>query len=249
MLFVELDLLTPLTGLASFISMSIAIFLGVLVLYEGFKSKNRLVFLFFLTVLFTASPWFPSGIGYIYWIITSNEIDYQVYVLLGTLGISIAILSWLDIYLTLIHREKKSLILSSYILFSITFYLYILFFLFFAPGAPIENMIGIKITPLDISYKGYALIYIGTSIIVATLTGIDFSINSMKSDNPQVKYKGRFLLISFIIFFVCAIYDALIELSVITLILVRVLLTIGVFLYYIGFIMPKWMQHILNLES
>ncbi|MGQ4876831.1 MAG: hypothetical protein ACP6IY_22425 [Promethearchaeia archaeon] len=43
--------------------------------------------------MFTNSPWYPSQIGYIIWLITQEIITFRTYVLMGTVAIPIAILS------------------------------------------------------------------------------------------------------------------------------------------------------------
>lgn len=110
-------------------------------------------------------------------------------------------------------------------------------------------MIGYRRTPLDINYKVYLIIFMGISIVVGTITGIHFSIVSMRIEaSPTVQWKGRFLLISFILFALGAIGDALIELTAFTLIIVKIILMLSSLCYYIGFIMPKWMEKILAIK-
>ncbi|TFG15993.1 MAG: hypothetical protein EU535_00095 [Promethearchaeota archaeon] len=249
MLFVELDELTQLCGLTGVIGLGIVILFGILVLYEAIIKKERILFMFFLAIIFTVSPWLPCDIGYIYWLITKNEIEYQIYVLLGTFGIPIAIIAWLDIYMTIMKPDKKKVVLISYAIFSLTFYIYLFYFLLLVPDAPIKAMIGYRRTPLDINYKGYILVYMGVSIIVGTYTGLEFAIVSMKmKDNLVVQWKGRFLLVSFILFAVGAVGDALLELNTIMLIIIKIILMISSLFYYIGFIMPKWMRKLLKIE-
>jgi hypothetical protein len=89
----------------------------------------------------------------------------------------------------------------------------------------------------------------GICILIGTITGMHFSIVSMRIEkNPLVHWKGRFLLVSFILFAVGAVGDALIELTPFTLILIKVVLILSSFFYYIGFMMPKWMIKILSIE-
>ncbi|MFX1259098.1 MAG: hypothetical protein ACFFAN_14680 [Promethearchaeota archaeon] len=248
MLFEELTEIGHLSGLFGIISICTSLLLGTIVLYKAIESKQRMLFLFFFTVIFTVSPWYPSGLSYIYWLITGAELYYQFYVLLGTVFVPIAIHTWLLIYTTLLHRKKKNIILIIYGVLSIFFYIYLFYFLFFAPGAPIENMIGIKRNPIDIEYKGFIFVYLGFLILTAMATGIEFSINSMKSDLIEVKWKGRFLIISFILFGIGAIADAVFELSVISLVIFRVILLLSSIFFYIGFIMPNWIKKILGIE-
>ncbi|MFX0186621.1 MAG: hypothetical protein ACFE8A_02675 [Candidatus Hodarchaeota archaeon] len=249
MLFEKLNEVEHLTGIFGIISTCTAFLLGIIVLYKAIDTKQKLLFLFFLTVTCTASPWYPSGLGYIYLLITGNTFDYRFYILLGTVLIPIAIHAWLTIYMTIIFPKKKNLVLILYGVIAIIFYIYLFYFLYLAPGAPIENMIGIKRTIIDIDYKGFVLVYLLILIITTIITGIHFSLISMRTDSIVVKWKGKFLLAAFISFGIGAFIDGLLELSIITLIICRLIILFSTLFFYIGFIMPKWMKKIIDLSK
>ena len=99
----------------------------------------------------------------------------------------------------------------------------------------------------DIEYRGFVFIYLGLMIATAVLTGIHFSIMSLKSDTIEVKWKGGFLLSAFILFGIGAISDGLLNLSLLFLLIFRVILLVSASLFYIGFIMPKWMKKIIKI--
>jgi hypothetical protein len=249
MILIALNDLTQLSGIFGFIAVIIAWFYGVIVLFKYIKTKEKMLFYFFLAVIFTMSPWYPSGLGYIYWLFTRQEIAYQVYVLLGTIGVPIAIYSWLQIYMPTLHPEKKDLVTIIIICLSIIFYISLFYFVFFAPGAPVDELIGIKRNPIDIDYKGFILVFLAISLLISTITGNDFSIASLKvKDNPTIMWKGRFLIISFNIFAIGSIGDGFIPLTPVTLIIFRIFMMIASTTYYIGFILPKWMKKLLSLE-
>ena len=248
MLLVELDFLTQISGIFGVLSVSLAWLYGGIALYKAVKFKEKMLYFFFLAVIFTISPWYPSGFGYIYWLFTRDEIFYPVYVLLGTIGVPIALYSWLQIYMPTLHRKQKNIVTIVTIVISIAFYIYVFVFLF-SLGDPVENLIGIKRNPIDIDYKGFVLIFLAFSLIISTITGNDFSIASLKiKDNPEIKWKGRFLILSFNLFAVGAIGDGFLPLNPVTLVIFRTFLMLSSLFYYIGFIMPKWMKKILGLE-
>jgi hypothetical protein len=249
MIFVALDDLTQLSGLFGFLAVIISWFFGVIVLYKFIKTKEKQLFYFFLAIIFIISPWYPSGFGFIYWLFTRQEIAYQAYVLIGTIGVPIALYSWLQIYMPALHPEKKDLVTIIIIGFSIVFYIYLFYFVFFAPGAPIDDLIGIKRNPIDIDYKGFILVFLAISLVISIITGNDFSIASLRAkENPTFIWKGRFLIISFNLFAIGAIGDGFIPLTPVTLIIFRTFLMISSITYYIGFILPKWMKKLLSLE-
>lgn len=250
MLFqVPLDELSQLSGIFGFLAIAIAWLYGGIVLYKYIKSRQKVLFYFFLAIIFTMSPWYPSGLGYVYWLITREQIIYPVYVLLGTIGVPIALLSWIQIYMPALHQKWKGVATWVIICLSIAFYIYLFYFLFFAPGAPVLGLIGIKDSPIDISYKGLVLGFLAFSLLVSTVTGNDFAIASLKEkDNPVLIWKGRFLLLSFNLFAIGGIGDGFLPLTPATLIIFRTLMMLASTFYYIGFILPGWAKRLLKLE-
>ena len=253
MFFQVLSDLAQISGITALIAVSISFLLGFIVLIKYFKTKQILIFNFFLCIIFTASPWYPSGLGYLYWIITGEFLTYQIYVLIGTVGIPIAILAWLNVYFSTINPKKKKLVLILYGIFSIFFEMYLFYFLLLAPGAPVNSLVGIIIdqaNPMDIDYKGFVLIFLGLSILTACITGFHFAAKSMKKEEPpEIRWKGRFLLVAFLFFGISAIFDALIEMGPILLVIMRIILALAMFLFYLGFILPGWSRKLLSIKE
>ncbi|MFO8020250.1 MAG: hypothetical protein R6U96_16620 [Promethearchaeia archaeon] len=252
MIYAEYDQLAQVSGLTAFIALLIGFLLGSVVLYKSIKTREKVIFLFFLCVIFTLSPWFPSGGGYIYWLITDELITYQFYVILGTAGIPIAIIAWLYVYKFNIYPEKGNTLITIYILFSLIFELYLFYLTLLAPDAPVKGLLGIisSTNPTDIDYKGLVLVFLGVSIITACSTGLHFSIKSMKIEkNPELQWKGRFLFIAFILFGFSATMDAIIDMEIWLLLIVRTFLMLTIFFFYLGFILPKWVKSILSLKK
>jgi hypothetical protein len=250
MLFqITLDNLTQLSGIFGFLAVAIAWLYGGIVLYKYIQTKERILFYFFLAIVFTMSPWYPSGLGYIYWLITKQEIAYPFYILIGTLGVPVALLSWIQIYIPALHPKWKNIVTWVIICFSVIFYIYLFYFLFAASGAPVVDLIGIKDSAIDISYKGLVLGFLAFSLLVSTVTGNDFAIASLKAKNdPVLKWKGRFLILSFNLFAIGGIGDGFLPLSPATLIVFRTLMMLASTFYYIGFILPGWVKKLLKID-
>ena len=245
--------LEQLSGQLSSSALLIGFILGAVVLVKALKTKQRIIFLFFLCVIFTLSPWYPSGFGYIYWLVTDTPLPYTWYVFIGLVGIPIAILAWLDVYMTTIRPEKKKAVLLTYAIYSVIFEIYLMYFLYLAPGAPVRPLIGEFDNPnniTDIDYRAFVLVYLASSIGLAVITGIHFSIMSMKIEEGRaLKKKGQFLLIAFILFGISAVFDAVVPMNAALLILIRIMLMATTFFFYVGFILPKWMKKILSIEE
>ena len=240
---------TQLSGLISLIGFVFIFALVCLILYTAIKNGIKKLYLFAIYLLSLSSPWYPSGFGYVYWLITGSIFNYQIYVLLGTIGIPLVALTWFYIYTSIMYPNWKKISLIFFGILSIIFYLYVFYFLFFAPGAPVEAMIGIKITPLDIEYKGFITIYIIVGFLIGAPTFFHFAISSMRTKNdPKIQWRGKLLLVTSILFIFGAITDALIELTPIFLIIIRTIITISALTFYMGFVMPDWVKRVLKLE-
>ena len=244
---VELDLLNQLSGFLAFLSLVVAWLYGTLILIKAVKLKYKNFYYLFLAVIFTMSPWYPSGIGYLFWLFTGEGLPYTVYVLLGTLGVPIALFAWFQIYIPGLRPKAKYPLLITTIVLSIVYYIYVIFFLYFAPAAPVTELIALRPTIVNNEYKAYALIFLAYSLLISTVTGNDFAINSMKNEDVLIKWKGRFLLLSFNFFAIGAIGDGFLPLNPITLLIFRVFMVLASTFYYIGFIMPNWMKKILKI--
>ncbi len=253
MYFQVLSELAKISGLTALISVSISSFLGLIVLIKYIKTRQFLILNFFLFIIFTSSPWYPSGLGYLYWIITGEVLIYLAYVLIGTVAIPIAIIAWLNVYFSTLNPKKKKPVLIIYGILSIFFEVYLFYFLIFAPGAPVDSLLGVipdPTNPMDIDYKGFVLIFLGLSILTACITGFHFAVKSMnKEEHLEIRWKGRFLMVAFLFFGISAISDAIIEMTPFLLVLMRAFLVVANFFFYLGFILPKWSKKLLKIKE
>ena len=88
-------------------------------------------------------------------------------------------------------------------------------------------------------YNTFGLAYQLFAYIVSIVTGYLFSKQSLKSDNPMIKWKGRFILIAIITFSIAAVFQSVFLTIVIAIILVYILLITIVFEFYLGFLLPE----------
>ena len=96
---------------------------------------------------------------------------------------------------------------------------------------------GTYITSIDFSWSLTFSLYLFLLIIVIFITGVIFAWKSLKSDNPEISLKGKFLLIAFISFTIGAILDAL-PILPISGVIARFILISSAIEYYIGFMLP-----------
>ena len=84
--------------------------------------------------------------------------------------------------------------------------------------------------------------YLVIALLISVTMGILIAKESIKSDDPDVKLKGKFILLAFIIFLIAAALDALLPITFIALPIVRILLISTAILFYIGLFTPEWLK-------
>ncbi|HEY0088695.1 MAG TPA: hypothetical protein VGB37_07615 [Candidatus Lokiarchaeia archaeon] len=115
--------------------------------------------------------------------------------------------------------------------------------IFFYMLFTVPSLLGTLDSPVDSTFGTVLLIYILFSLCVIFVTGMIFSILSIKSENPEHRLRGIFLSIILVIFVFGAIFDAL-ELNIIVLTIVRLLMIFSAFTFYIAFVLPNWVKKI-----
>jgi hypothetical protein len=100
-------------------------------------------------------------------------------------------------------------------------------------------MIGVEITTNVVSRTPLTLGFAIFGIFIALVTGMILGLKTIKSEDPFIKWKGRFLLIAFILFTVGAALDAISWSNLIVIFLIRFILILSAISYYFGFFLPK----------
>ncbi len=168
-------------GMMTLIACVIDLILSIIVIKKAAKHKESILYVFFLTLLFSSVSYWPTVFEYIYWVIAGNLLPYGFLSELSLIGTVISFLTWLYIYMKLVHVNKPKmliLILMIYGIISLVFFMYVLYYLHFAPGAPVKTMLGNEITPFISDAPDIILLYAFTILITILVTGLHFSIRS-----------------------------------------------------------------------
>lgn len=77
---------------------------------------------------------------------------------------------------------------------------------------------------------------------IILITGLLFSRESLRSNNPENKLKGKFIAAAFISFIVGGVFDAFLPLDIITMLIYRIILISSSIEFYFGLFLPNWMK-------
>ena len=139
------------------------------------------------------------------------------------------------------YRKEKGVspVIATILMVAITVVLAATVYMMVVVDPPEKEIIGSLKGTFYMQPNLFALAFQVFAIIISLISGIIFSIRTMKSDDPQVKLKGKFLLIAFVSFTVGALADAIIPMTPVTLVIVRLILISSAIEYYFGFLIPK----------
>ncbi|MHA1440212.1 MAG: hypothetical protein ACTSPD_21905, partial [Promethearchaeota archaeon] len=234
-----LDYLEIANGVLILILNFISLSVGIKIFSKYFTLKQRAFFFVGLAWIFISCPWYPGGISFIMLLISGKYLDAKVYMIIGNIFIPIALICWIIAFTDLLNKSKQKLIILAFIVYGIIFYA-----IFFYLLSKDPLLIG-EVKGIDVKYNIFIVIYSLSVLLIVIITGILFTRESLKSENPEIRLKGKFLLLAFILFVIGASLDALLTLNIITLILFRVLEISSAIAFYFGFILPEKVKNFL----
>lgn len=239
-----LDLLEILHGTLTIIFVFISIYLGVRIASRYRVLKKNQFLLFGIFWIGMSTPWWPNIITFIMVLITGGTIDIAIYVVIGIAFLPITITIGLIAFLEVLDLKKrnKKIFFGIDVAVNIAYEIYFFIFLFIDLSF-IASYEDIFILEWSIPSQ----IYFIFSLVVFLLVGIPFSRVSLHSEDPEIRMKGKFLLIAFISFATGTVLDFAIP-SAITYLIARLILLSSTIEFYIGLILPKWIKRILKME-
>ena len=223
------------SGSLSLIILIISIFIVCVVLYKYNKLREKNFIYFAISITILVEPWWPGAISFIMVFFNNGSgLPDQAYRFLGNVFIPIGLLAWTILCTDLIFTQKRKILIYSIIITGIVFE--VLFFIVFFTE---PSYIGILKGEVDIEYKWFTLGYLIGVVGYIFFTGFAFSIETIKTGEPEYKLKGSFMIVGFILFVVSAAIDAMISVNSEMLLITRSVLITGIIFLYLGFFIPK----------
>ena len=175
-----------------------------------------------------------------------GKIKQSTYLLIENIFSPIALVLWIYSFTTLAYRKYTKFLTSIYFILSLIFEIALIIMLSIDTeliGTGIEEGIFTsQLTPFAVLFQIFGLF----TLIV---TGLLFSYKSLKSEDPKIKWKGKFLLAAFLSFVIGTLFEALFLLDPISLILFRLLLISSNIEFYFGFFFPERIKKYLLKEN
>ncbi len=233
-----------LNGTLSLIFVVISTYIGIKIVSKYREYKQRLFILVGLTWILLCEIWWASSISFLVALVNGVGLSPQIYFLIGNLLVPVTILIWLTAFTTFldVNKRNKKIILISIAIYGIIFEI----FLFYSLLTDI-TLFGRLDGPVFAVYTLFVTAFLISILLIFSITGILFARESLKSDNPEAKLKGKIFIVAVLSFTIGATLDALrrripAELLPLLLIITRIILTSSSIEFYFSFILPDWIK-------
>lgn len=238
-----------LNGTLTLIFVIIATVIGIKIASKYFKFKRREFILVGLTWIILMEIYWSSAFSFVAALFTGKGFAPELYFTIGNLFIPIGLLMWLTAFTDFMYKKQQKVILIIAAITGIIYYIAFFYFIFND-----VSVIGEMYSAVDAEYRGFALGYLISVLLVFLITGIMFALESLKAENPETRLKGKFFLLAVISFAIGAGLDGLKPFLFagtlqIVLVITRVILLSCAVEFYLGFNPPHWMKKLLLKES
>ena len=210
-------------------------------LFKYKEYKSEAILFAGLAWTFIVGPWLNSGFNFLSVLIIGISITDDLYFLIAYLWIPIAFFFWIAFFTLFRLKAKRKMIIIVSLIQAIIYEIIFVYFIL-TDLSVIGQRVGIFNVDLNLSFVIYVLILLTISLI----TGLRFGFDSIKSKDAEIRFKGYFIIVAWVSFFIGAILDAgIVPLNPMILILVRIILISSAAEFYCGFFLPRWIKDLL----
>ena len=213
----------------------IYIIVGLKIILKYFKYKEKNLILVGTVWIIIIEPWIAVAISFLLHILIGIGLTPEIHALVGYTFLPSAAFLWIYFFTRVYKIQLNKLVII------IIFIIETLITIFFLYLLIVDmSLIGYLNGVIDFNYGSFLILLIFQALILFFLTGILFSIKGMKSENLEIKLKGKLLFFAFIFYLVGSILSILGDINIIFLVIGRILTIFSSIEYYCGFILPKW---------
>ena len=233
-----------LNGILNCILVALSLVIGLKIILKYREHKIRTYLLFGITWILIVQVWYPSVTSFLLQLFTPIGLTLEAYILF-LIPIPFSVVVGVAAFSELIFRDKQKLLVGFFTILAICVDIGLII-MYITDPLQIGSLLG----AIDIEFSLFTKVYMTSVLLTIIPMGILFSRESFDSDDKEIVLKGRFLLGAFIIFPVGMFIEFVVPyntLDIILLIITKVFMLTGSFLFLLGFHLPKFIKKIFNL--
>ncbi len=241
----DLNQIEFIEGLFALITLIITISIGIGIMYKFKKSKNNRLIPVGIFWVLMGSPWLSASITFIMYIFLDHGLSSVMYICFAASLYPLTLLIWIHSYGILTELDKKKILFYIYCviagMFYVTFYI-----LLFSGDPELIALVGALEGKFNIRFGIFVLIFGMFGFLSIFFTGVHFSLKTMRIDDKIIKWKGRLLLMAFIIYTAGILSDSFVPtIYPFFTALFRALVILSGILFYLAFFLPKRLANVL----
>ncbi|MFX0073479.1 MAG: hypothetical protein ACFFAO_20570 [Candidatus Hermodarchaeota archaeon] len=223
----------------------ISILIGIKIMLKYFTFKRKEYIAVGLTWVFISSPWWGNAFSFLSIVLFRYAFEPFLYLLLMSAFVPLALMCWIYSITKLSYPELKNKLIIPYFTICIVYILYLLIALCID-----TRLIGEQKGLFDFQRTLIPNLFTYFAIANTIILGVLFARSSIKSPDPQVQWKGKFMLIAILSFVAAAAIDSIFvgQYFILRAVLRLVLITSGVE-YYLAFFLPEKLANKLIKEQ
>lgn len=233
-ILLSLDLM--LIGIFTLIFITMHSFVGIWIIVRYFKYKDINLLLIGIGWIGAATVWIGVVVDFVCILLFNVPTPIEVHLLIIGGALPFTQLAWVAAITNMMSIEKstrkKILIIGAII--AIIFCPIYISMVFINP-----SILGEKITPIQVKLSTFNQIHYAIEILVFILPGLWLSKDSLRTNDPKIRLKGKILLITFLISILMTLLE-LLSSTVLVYLIARIVAMVVSVLFYIGFILPNW---------
>ena len=228
------------SGILSIILVTIYIIIGLSIFLKYFKVKQRVFIYMGLAWITLSMLWWSSIIHMILLILNPNGSGLPLFYnfVIASFVTPLCVFLFAAAFTSLTFKKYKRHLQAYLLIMAGSFWIILIFYL-----SNILQLYGISYFSDENPTDLWIVVYLFIIIITLDLMGILFALDSIKSENEVIKYKGKLILIAFILFAIGAFFDGIESNLFFLEFFDRFLLMASVIFFYFGFIMPDWLKN------
>ena len=225
-------------GITCLIYVVIMAFIGLLIAIKYTKDKNPNYIYIGIAWILISSPWLGMGLTFLSHIIFLQRMPITLQFIIGYFFLPLGFMLWLLAVTNFRAKVHQKPIIISFSIIEAIFIILFLYGLLFAPEA-----LGVASGNLEIDYGWILRLFIIIHLVLFLITGLIFAIITMRLDNPEMRYKGIFLIGAFLGYLIGGLLSIANPEIILILIVARIISIFSGVLFYFGFFLPKALKN------
>lgn len=224
-------------GIFNLIYVSITIFICLYIISRYLKYKQRTLLYVGITWLGLVFAYIPIALSFLYYVITGQPLNQVVF--MSAYGVvALGQVAWL------LAMKDMNVIKNKIIIIILGLVLIVLLVIYYTLLMIDPDLIGVfkGVYHMRVLFTSFARIYILVVLFALIIPGLLLCYQCLKSEEPEIKLKGKILLIGFISFFIGVLMTSMIDISIVK-VVARIILSTSSFEFYCGFILPDWVKN------